>query len=147
MAFLCFIWIRILMGGWYYLLAYSNFNQLKIKILRTYYLLTYLLTYFYLLTFTYFYLLFLTFTYLLTYLRTYLLSTKSYWVNPPTAFSDILHLSCSTGSDSTSEDYRVSTKICSVREPFSLVMLLVRISDVELFVCLLVFISLRIKLD
>ena len=41
---------------------------------------------------------------------------ESYWLNPPTAFSDILHLSCFKSSDSTSEDYNnnncsISTKI------------------------------------
>ena len=55
---------------------------------------------------------------------------KSYWVNPPTAFSDIIHIRCSMGYDSISEDYsnyncRVSTKIKGLRESFSLVLLLV----------------------
>ena len=40
MAFLCFLWFRSLMGGWYLLVYSYSFSQLKIKILLT--LLTYL---------------------------------------------------------------------------------------------------------
>ena len=42
MAFFMLLLIKSLMGGWYLLVCSYSFNQLKIKILLTYYLLTYI---------------------------------------------------------------------------------------------------------